>query len=204
MVWHGYLPDVQPGQLYGYRVHGPYEPQHGHRFNPQQAGARSLRQGRSAATVRWDDSLFGYTHRRRDDDLSFDDRDSAPFAPLAAVIDTGVHLGRRPAAAHAVAQDAHLRAARQGLHAAAPGRARSSCAAPTRRSPPSRRSSTCTTLGVTAVELMPVHHHVDDRHLVETGLTNYWGYNTLGVLRAGRRATPRRASPREARAASSR
>src|SRR6478609_4295869 len=84
-VWHCYLPDVVPGQLYGYRVHGPFEPKDGHRFNPNKLVldpyAKAI--GRD---VRWDDSLFGYTIGQ--DDLTFDRRDSAAFAPLAQVIDT--------------------------------------------------------------------------------------------------------------------
>ena len=115
MVWHGYLPDVRPGQLYGYRVHGPYDPNRGHRFNPNKIlmdpYARVI--GR---TVRWDESLFGFRHGHGDD--TFDERDNAAFAPLAAVVGWLVHLGQRSAAAHAVARDADLRAARQGLHAA--------------------------------------------------------------------------------------
>src|SRR5262245_23930564 len=84
LVFHGYLPDVRPGQLYGYRVHGPYEPEHGHRFNPNKVlldpYARIV-----ARDVRWDDSLFGYTVGDQAADLSFDRRDNAPFAPLRAV-----------------------------------------------------------------------------------------------------------------------
>src|SRR5687768_11161226 len=86
MVWHGYLPDVRPGQLYGYRVHGPYDPGAGHRFNPSKIVmdpyAKSV--GRS---VKWDDSMFGYTVGAPNADLSFDTRDNGAFAPLAAVID---------------------------------------------------------------------------------------------------------------------
>src|SRR5437667_8521699 len=82
-VWHAYLPDVEPGQLYGYRVHGPYEPAKGHRFNPHKVildpYAKAI--GRE---LRWDDALFGYHIGHPDADLSYDTRDSAPFAPLAA------------------------------------------------------------------------------------------------------------------------
>ena len=140
MVWHGYLPDVQPGQLYGYRVHGPTR-----RTRPPlqsaQARARSLRQGHrpgralARLAVRLQDRAATTTCRST---IATTRR----YAPLAAVVDTGVHLGRRSAAAHAVAQDAHLRAARQGLHAAQPQRARTRCAAPTSAWRPSRRSGT--------------------------------------------------------------
>jgi glycogen operon protein len=94
MVWHGYLPDVRPGQLYGYRVHGPYAPHHGHRFNPHKVVldpyARVI--GRAVA---WDESLFGFRHG--EDDTTFDTRDSAAHAPLAAVVDSafrGVRIAR--------------------------------------------------------------------------------------------------------------
>src|SRR5262245_12679687 len=92
MVWHGYLPDIRPGQLYGYRVHGPYEPGNGHRFNANKIVvdpyAKSI--GRS---VRWDDSVFGYSIGHQDADQSFDDRNDAKFAPLATVIDPAFTWG---------------------------------------------------------------------------------------------------------------
>jgi isoamylase len=90
MVWHGYLPDVRPGQLYGYRVHGPFAPHMGYRFNPNKLVMDPYAKviGR---TVRWDESLFGFTFG--DEDTTFDDRDSAPFAPLAAVIDSAFTWG---------------------------------------------------------------------------------------------------------------
>ena len=92
MVWHGYLPDARPGQLYGYRVHGPYDPGAGHRFNPNKVVldpyAKSI--GRQ---VRWDDSVFGYTIGDPRDDLSFDTRDNGAYASLAAVIDPAFTWG---------------------------------------------------------------------------------------------------------------
>ena len=92
MVWHGYLPDVEPGQLYGYRVHGPHDPSKGHRFNPNKVVldpyAKAI--GRD---VEWDDTLFGYTIGDPCADLSFDDRDNAAFCPLASVIDTAFTWG---------------------------------------------------------------------------------------------------------------
>ncbi len=95
-IWYGFLPGVGPGQVYGYRVHGPYEPEQGHRFNPSKLlldpYARQLRGG-----IEWDDALFGYTIG--EDDLSFDDRDSAPFMPKGVVVDSTFDWdGRRPAA----------------------------------------------------------------------------------------------------------
>ena len=127
----------------------------GHRFNPNKVAARSLRQGDRPARSRWGDALFGYRVGDPDADLSFDDRDSAAVRAAERGHRPGLHLGRRPPAADALAQDGDLRAARQGLHAAAPGRARERCAAPTRawrqrrgdRAPAatsaSRRSSCC-------------------------------------------------------------
>ena len=122
-VWHAYLPDVLPGQLYGYRVHGPYEPAKGHRFNPNKVVLDPYAKliGRN---VKWADELFGYKVGDEQADLSFDDRDSAPYAPLATVIDPAFTWGDDRLAAHPLAQDGHLRAARQGLHPAQPARAR--------------------------------------------------------------------------------
>src|SRR6267154_2808785 len=97
MIWHGFLPDVRPNQLYGYRVHGPYEPEAGHRFNHNKLlidpYAKQL-----VGTLKWDDALFGYTIGSKDQDLSFDERDSAPFVPKSRVIDSAFTWGteRRP------------------------------------------------------------------------------------------------------------
>jgi len=92
LVWHAYLPEARPGQLYGYRVHGPYEPQSGHRFNPHKLlidpYAKSL-----ASTIKWDDSVFGYTIGDEHADLSFDERDSAPFVPKCVVVDPAFSWG---------------------------------------------------------------------------------------------------------------
>jgi glycogen operon protein len=180
MVWHAYLPDVQPDQLYGYRVHGPFEPQKGHRFNPNKIVldpyAKAI--GRD---LRWDDTLFGYAIGHKDADLSFDTRDNAPFAPLAAVIDPAFTWGddRPPRTPwhKTLIYELHVKGFSQRLpdlpeklHGTYAGLASEAAI------------RHLTDLGVTAVELLPVHHHMDDRHLVEKGLTNYWGYNTLAFL----------------------
>ena len=123
MVWHGYLLDVRPGQLYGYRVHGPYEPAAGHRFNANKVVLDPYAKA-IARTVRWGDEMFGYRLGDEQEDLSFDERDSAAFAPLASVVDTAFTWGDDSAAAHAVARDRDLRAAREGLHQAPSGRTR--------------------------------------------------------------------------------
>ena len=180
MVWHGYSPDVRPGQLYGYRVHGPYEPSNGHRFNPNKIVldpyARSI-----ARPLVWDDSNFGYRIGDPDADLSFDTRDNAAFAPLAAVIDTAFTWGddRPPRTPwhKTVIYEMHVKGFTR-LHPAIPEPLRGTYAALTTEPALDHLLK----LGVTAVELMPVHYPSYDRHLVERGLSNYWGYNTLGFF----------------------
>jgi isoamylase len=192
-VWHGYLPDVEPDQLYGYRVHGPFDPTRGHRFNPHKLlldpYARAI--GRD---LRWDDALFGYAIGS--DDLSFDARDSAPFAPLASVLDTAFTWGddRPPRTPwhKTVIYEAHVR----GLtmrHPGVPEKLRGTYAG-LATEPVVRH---LLDLGVTTVELLPVHHHLDDRHLVERGLKNYWGYHTLSFFAPDFRYATRQ-NPRDA------
>jgi isoamylase len=180
MVWHVFLPEVAPGQLYGYRVHGPYQPDFGHRFNPNKILLDPYAKliGR---TLRWDDSLFGYTVGSENEDLSYDERDSAAFAPLAAVIDTAFTWGddRRPKTPmhRTVIYEAHVRGFTK-LHPTIPENLRGTYAG-LGTAPAIRYLKK---LGVTAVELLPVHHFLQDRHLVERGLVNYWGYNTLAFF----------------------
>jgi glycogen operon protein len=179
-IWHGYLPDARPGQLYGYRVHGAYEPRAGLRFNPN----KLLVDPYAKAVVRftrWDDSMFGYRVGHRDADLSFDDRDNAAFAPLSSVIEHAYDWGddRPPRTPwnRTVIYETHVK----GLtwkHPEVPPEVRGTFAG-VASEPVIRHLQE---LGVTAVELMPVHHHVDDRYLVENGLVNYWGYNTLSFF----------------------
>jgi isoamylase len=180
MVWHVYLPDVQPGQLYGYRLDGPYDPAAGHRFNHNKVlldpYARSI--GR---TVRWADETFGYTIGHPDTDLVKDERDSAPFAPLAAVTDSAFTWGddrppRRPWH-ETVIYETHVKGFTM-LNPHVPKAFRGTYLGMT--SEASLRH--LRKLGVTAVELLPVHHHTPERVLVDRGLTNYWGYNTLGFF----------------------
>jgi glycogen operon protein len=181
MVFHGYVPGIRPGQLYGYRVHGPYEPQNGHRFNPNKVlldpYAKAV--GRD---VQWHQfELFGYRVGEKGEDVTFDDRDSAPFAPLAAVIDPAFTWGddRRPRTPwhETIIYEVHVK----GFTELNPG-----VPEPLRGTYEGLASEAAIdhllSLGVTAVELMPVHHHVNDRHLVAKGLSNYWGYNTLAFL----------------------
>jgi isoamylase len=180
LIWHSYLPGIGPGQLYGYRVYGPYAPEAGHRFNANKLlldpYAKAI-----AGTVNWDDALFGYEIGNPGMDLSFDARDSAPFLPKSVVIDQSfdwenVKSPRIPMH-ETIIYEMHVK----GFTAQHP------------EIPPELRGTyaglTCpealdylVNLGITAVELMPVHQFVADRHLVEMGLTNYWGYNSIGYF----------------------
>ncbi|MFG0295449.1 MAG: glycogen debranching protein GlgX, partial [Maioricimonas sp. JB045] len=179
-VWHCYLPDLKPGQLYGYRVDGPYEPHHGHRFNAHKVlmdpYARAV--GRR---LRWDDAMFGYRIGDPAEDLSFDTRDNAHCAPLAAVTDDRFRWrGDRPPHVpwhKTVIYELHVRGFTM-MHPDIPPEIRGTYAGLASRPAIEHLLK----LGVTAVELLPVHHHVDDRHLVERGLSNYWGYNTLSYF----------------------
>jgi isoamylase len=180
MVWHGYLPDLEPGQLYGYRVYGPYDPSQGHRFNPNKIVLDPYVKA-IGRDLKWDDTLFGYKVGDPAADLSFDERDNAAFCPLASVIDTAFTWGddRPPRTPwhKTMIYEAHV----QGLTMLHPGiseKQRGTYAGIA--SEP--MISHLLDLGVTALELMPVHYHVNDRHLMEKGLTNYWGYNTLGFF----------------------
>ena len=179
-VWHGYLPEARPGLLYGYRAFGPYEPRRGHRFNPHKLlldpYARQLH-----GEIRWSDALFGYRVGAGRADLSFDRRDSAPAMPKAVVVDDSFNWGddRPPAVPwdRTVIYEAHVR----GLTMR-------------RNDLPPRERGTFTALadprlvdhllglGVTAIELLPIHAFAQDRFLVEKGLKNYWGYSTLGFF----------------------
>src|SRR6516165_9641111 len=179
-VWHGYLPDVKPGQLYAYRVHGPYEPQAGHRFNPNKVlldpYARAI--GR---TLQWSDTMFGYRLGDPADDLSLDDRDNGAQATLSAVIDPAFTWGddRPPRIPwhQTVIYEMHVKGFTR-RHPQVPEEIRGTYTALTTE--PALKH--LRDLGVTAVELLPVHHRVDDRHLVERKLANYWGYNTLAFF----------------------
>ncbi len=179
-VWHAYLPDVLPGQLYGYRIHGPYEPPKGHRFNPNKIVLDPYAK-RIGRPLKWDDSLFGYKVGDPEADLSFDDRDSAAYAPLASVIDPAFTWGddRPPHTPwhKTIIYELHVKGFTQ-LNPLIPENLRGSYAGLASES----AIKHLTDLGVTAVELLPVHHFLDDRHLVEKNLHNYWGYNTLGYF----------------------
>jgi isoamylase len=185
MVWHAFLPDCRPNQLYGYRVHGPYEPAAGQRFNPNKVVmdpyAKSV-----ARTVRWADEMFGYEVGHADADLSFDPRDNAAYAPLAAVVDPAFTWGddRAPRTPwhNTVIYELHVRGFSK-LNPDIPEQLRGTYEALTTEPALEHFKR----LGVTAIELMPVHHHSRDRHLEQQGLTNYWGYNSVGYFAPERR-----------------
>ena len=179
-VWHGYLPDARPGLLYGYRVHGPYQPERGHRFNANKLVldpyARALQ-----GTIRWRDAHFGDRFGSPRADLSFDRRDDARGMPKCRVVETEFSWGsdRSPKRAwgETVIYETHLRGFTM-THPAVPSQLRGTAAG---MSSP-EIVDYLRALGITAVELLPVHAFVDDRRLVELGLTNYWGYNTIGFF----------------------
>jgi glycogen operon protein len=180
LVWHCYLPDILPGQVYGYRVHGPYEPQKGHRFNPHKVLLDPYAKG-IARETKWSDAVWGYTLNDPQADLSFDERDSAPFAPLAAVIDEAFTWGddRLPQIPwnKTIIYEMHVEGFTR-LHPEVPEKLRGTYAALGSEAVIRYLRD----LGITAVELLPVHAHLDDRHLVDRGLANYWGYNSLGFF----------------------
>ena len=180
MVWHTFLPQVRPGQVYGYRVHGPYDPGAGQRFNATKLLVDPYAKA-VARPVHWHDSVFGYKIGSSETDLSRDDRDDAAFAPLGAVIDTAFdwRADRHPRTPwhETIIYEAHVKGFTR-LLAALPEPLRGTYAA--LGSPVV--IDHLKALGITAIELMPVHHHSNDRHLVERGLSNYWGYNTLAFF----------------------
>jgi len=176
-VWHGYLPDVAPGQRYAYRVHGPYDPARGHRCNP----AKLLLDPYGKAIngeVRWNEAVFSY---RFADPAALNTVDSAPYMPTNVVInpffDWGDDRAPRIPYHETVIYEAHVR----GLtlrHPDVPADQRGTYAGLAHPAVIEHLSR----LGVTAVELMPVHQFVPEHNLEARGLTNYWGYNTIGFL----------------------
>lgn len=179
-IWHGYLPAIRPGTLYGYRVHGPYEPDGGHRFNPNKLLLDPYACAHVGELV-WDPAIFGYKMESLDDS-TFDERDSAPFVPKCMVVDpefdwTGPRDRMKVPWDNTIIYELHVR----GFTQQHPG------------VPPNLRGTYeglataevlnyIKRLGVTSVELMPIHTFVKDSHLLEKGLTNYWGYNSIGFF----------------------
>jgi isoamylase len=179
-VWHAYLPDVRPGALYGYRVDGPYEPTSGHRFNHSKLLIDPYAKAVSGP-IRWSDDLFGYRIGDEQEDLSFDSRDSAAAMPKCLVVDPAFTWedDRAPNTPwnQTVIYETHVRGMTE-RHPGVPEHLRGTYLG--LASDPI--IDHLLGLGVTAVELMPVHHFVADRHLVDQGLTNFWGYNSIAFL----------------------
>jgi glycogen operon protein len=179
-IWHGYLPGLLPGQLYGYRVHGPYDPAKGQRFNANKVlldpYAKAI--GR---TLQWGDDMYGYRIGHPERDLSFDERDNAAHCLLAAVVDPAFTWGddQRPAIPwhETVIYELHVKGFTM-QHPEVPPALRGTYAGLASEPVIQHLKK----LSVTAVELMPVQHHAYDHHLVERGLTNYWGYNTAAYF----------------------
>jgi glycogen operon protein len=179
-VWHCYLPDVRPGQLYGYRVHGPYEPDNGLRFNPAKLVLDTYAKA-ITGQVRWDDTPFAYTIGSPAEDLTRDERNSGGAMPKCVVVDPafdwqGDRLPKIPWN-QTVIYECHVKGMTM-CHPDVPERLRGTylglCTKPV--------IEHLQTIGVTSVELLPIHHHITSRRLAERGLTNYWGYDSIGFF----------------------
>jgi glycogen operon protein len=179
-VWHCYLPDIAPEQHYGYRVHGPYAPADGHRFNPNKLLIDPYAK-RLGGPIDWSDRLFGYRIGADADEDQADERDSSAHVPKSVVVNTSFTWGGdtqlRTPWEQTLIYEVHVKGFTQQHPDVAPDlrgtyAGLGSAAA----------VDYLTSLGVSAVELLPVHHHVNDRRLVELGLSNYWGYSTIGFL----------------------
>jgi len=177
-IWHVYIPDLAPGQLYGFRVDGPFEPHNGHRFNKAKLlidpYARAI-----SGTIQWHESVFGY--ELGGDDASFSEVDSAPYTPKSVVVDgrfdwEGDKQLRLPYH-KSIIYETHVKGLTM-LHPKVPKEIRGTYAAIAHPAIIQYLKE----LGITAIELMPVHHFLNDRFLIEKGLTNYWGYNTIGFF----------------------
>jgi isoamylase len=181
-IWHGYLPDARPGTIYGYRVHGPYEPENGHRFNPNKLLLDPYAKAH-IGRLEWAHEIFGYAIGAENEDLSFDERDSSRFVPKCRVIDPAFTWSRDRAPRipwdRTIFYEMHVRGFTK-LHPAVPQEHRGTFAGLASQEIVDYIRS----LGVTSVELLPIHAFVNDSHLLEKGLTNYWGYNTIGFFAA--------------------
>jgi glycogen operon protein len=179
-VWHAYVPGIQPGQLYGYRVHGPFEPSQGHRFNPNKLVIDPYAKALSG-TVNWHNSLFGYKMGDDMGDLSYSDEDSAPFIPKCVVTDPRFdwEQDKRPLIPYhkSIIYETHVKGFTQ-MHPDIPEEIRGTYAGLAHPVTVQYLKE----LGITAVELMPVHHFITDKFLADKGLSNYWGYNTLSFF----------------------
>jgi glycogen operon protein len=179
-IWHIYVPKLKPGQLYAYRAYGPYEPQNGHRFNPNKLLIDPYAKALSGR-VEWNNAIFGYEIGSADEDLSYSESDSASYIPKSVVVDTSFNWegDKAPKIPYhqSIIYEAHVKGLTQ-LHPDIPQEIRgtySAIAHPV-------IIQYLKNLGITAIELMPVHHFVNDGFLRAKNLTNYWGYNTIGFF----------------------
>ena len=189
-IWHGYVPELGPGQRYGYRVHGPYEPEKGHRFNPNKLLLDPYAYAHIGDVI-WNPAIFGYNMESMND-LTFDERDSAPFVPKCIVVDpdfdfSGERDRKRVPLEKTIFYETHVKGftklredVPEGLRGTYAGLAQPAVIAYIK------------SLGVTAVELLPIHTFVNDSNLLEKGLLNYWGYNTIGFFAPDPRYAARR------------
>jgi isoamylase len=179
-IWHGYVPEVGPGQLYGYRVHGPYAPEEGHRFNPNKLLLDPYARAH-AGELKWDPACFGYTLGAEDEDLSFDERDSAAFVPKCVVTDPSFDWeGTAPPLvpwSRTILYETHVKGYTK-RHPDVPEKLRGTYAGLAVKEVIAYVKS----LGVTSVELLPIHTFINDSQLLDKGLTNYWGYNSIGFF----------------------
>ena len=180
-VWHGTVPDIGPGTVYGYRVHGPYAPQEGHRFNPNKLLLDPYARAH-IGSLDWDPAVFGYVIGAEEADLSFDERDSAPFMPKCVVVDPDFDWQREKRRQpvpwdRTIVYETHVRGYTK-LHPEVPERERGTFRGLSHQAVIDYVKA----LGVTTVELMPVHTFVHDSYLLEKGLGNYWGYNSIGFF----------------------
>ena len=179
-IWHGYLPGTKPATVYGYRVHGPYEPEKGHRFNPNKLLLDPYACGHIGG-LKWDAAIFGYQMDTMDD-LTFDERDSAPYMPKCVVVDptfqwSEARTQKRIPWDDTIVYELHLRGFTK-QHPKVPQELRGTFAGLAQKEVVDYIKS----LGVTSVELLPIHTFVTDSHLLEKKLTNYWGYNSIGFF----------------------
>ena len=180
-VFHGWVGDIGPAQVYGFRVHGPYEPTAGHRFNPNKLLLDPYARGH-VGELKWDPAVFGYTIGHKDEDLSFDTRDSAKFMPKCVVVDPNFDWQGEPNR-HPIAWDrtivyeAHVKGFTK-LHPAVPEKWRGTYKGMACK----EVTDYIRSLGVTSVELLPVHTFINDDYLLDKKLVNYWGYNSIGFF----------------------
>ena len=190
-IWHGYLENVTPGTIYGYRVHGPYAPEEGHRFNPNKLLLDPYAGG-YFGELHWNPAVFGYT-MESGDDLTFDERDSAPYMPKCTVVDPNFDWRGSAEGVHVPWDDTifyelHVKGFTK-KHPAVPEGHRGTYAGLASKDVVGYIKS----LGITSVELLPIHAFINDNNLLEKGLTNYWGYNTIGFFAPSPRYASNRA-----------